>query len=791
MRGSLVSRTLLSGLLAVSFAAAPAGPALHAAAAAPSGPFVNARANEPVILTGAQLPGWAGPPATGLAATYPSGADKTNPIGDHTRSAHNGNLVLPPTGSAVGVKPDEVAAYRWDSGGWVEVPVQVDKKYPYFLANGHSSFGFYSGTDEELTFDWSPTQHAVGEEAWKKVFGDCGARYQLPGAAGDAEYAAAVQSGAITPNPGVGGQPTVPPDDYHGPMADPVSTLTTNDEVVFMAGDAGGQAPVTQAAPEGASNGQTITVADPTSGTIGYVYLFTKPGGSSFKVTDTSNNGYVAMTRDANANEWVDRYTWAPSDYEKLGTSNTGYGPNLPGTVCRTSPGNDANPKITTPDGQSRPSTDRVPRDGMTLTTPTYRLYASGRWMVRQYSITKPGTTFDYGPNLISRWKGRAFQQSPDSTVSVVGFEDEQVNWEVNSALLGWKAGPVRAIRETWGADSGTNVTKTEVYYRDADVFHYHVRVHPIPPDGLYSSWDYRLGAVTTYLDEKTANDPTNPTGGVPIDGRNDNVGHVDKVPVSQLPAAGQTDKNAYFDTCDPTFDVCTAVDHPEEVAGPNGSMVYVTELVGPTSAAHPAVVPYYRDDACLDDGTGDGGSLPGATLGGLPIGDGPAPRPYPKSRSTDPSVQAGYVAWWKAHGAPATLTYADLKCDPDPSHWTATTPPWQKFPFQGAIGQHGLHFFITGDSDNATLPKPVDEVDAQQWRYAIPMGADGIQQNLPKADLGIYGNNVVVPLRAVAAPINDPAASTPEVPWAPLLPLAGLLGGGWWLRRRRRAPAL
>ena len=49
----------------------------------------------------------------------------------------------------------------------------------------------------------------------------------------------------------------------------------------------------------------------------------------------------------------------------------------------------------------------------------------------------------------------------------------------------------MRAIREIWGADSGTNVTKTETFYRDAITYRYRVRVHPIPPDGLYTSWDY------------------------------------------------------------------------------------------------------------------------------------------------------------------------------------------------------------------------------------------------------------------------------------------------------------
>src|SRR5262249_22437542 len=145
-------------------------------------------------------------------------------------------------------------------------------------------------------------------------------------------------------------------------------------------------------------------------------------------------------------------------------------------------------------DGAARGSTDRTPLDGMTVTTPTYRLHADGRWLVRDLQVTQPGTTGDYGPDILSRWKGRAVQQSPGSSLSVVGFEDEQVNWEMNSALLGWRVGPVRAIREIWGADSGTNVTKTEYYYRDADVYSYHVRVHPIPPDGLYTDWDYRPG---------------------------------------------------------------------------------------------------------------------------------------------------------------------------------------------------------------------------------------------------------------------------------------------------------
>jgi hypothetical protein len=656
--------------LLLALALLPAMPAV--AQSSPDAPvFSAARAAAPVVFTGAQIPSWSRLSAQGVAKPYPAGAKTT---GDGVRNAHNGTLVIPPD-ARTGVDPDRIAAYKWNGVEFEEVPVQVDQRFPYFLANGRSDFSVYSGTDEELTYAYAPDGHASGEEAWKKVFGDCSARYAT--AAENASlpsYANPAPSGSLDT---VG---------YTGAMQDPVPTLDDDDEIVLMARDAGREAPATATQPDDVADGQTVRLTDPTTGTVGYVYLFLKEGGSAFTA---ATSPYVTMARNADADEWIDRYTFAPDDTEKLGTSNTGYGPNLPGTVCRTSPRNDGG--ITAADGTSRPSTDRFPRDGMVVTTPTYRLTASGRWMVRDLSVTAPGTEGAYGPDLISRWKGRAFQQSPDSSVSVVGFEDEQVNWEANSALLGWRSGPVRSIREVWGADSGTNVTKTELFYRDADVFNYHVRVHPIPPDGLYTSWNYNPGAVSTYFDLVKP-------GGVSIDGVNDDVGQVDKLPVSGQPA--------FFDTCDPTFDVCSAIEKPEEVAGPNGGLVYQFELTSPTElAGNFAAVPYYRDDACLDDGTGDT----------------PVPRPWPGEALTDSRVKQGYVDYWKAHGAPSTLTYADLKCDPTAP---ASTPAWQRTPFEGAFGQHGLHFFATQDSDNLFGPKSVDELDGQQWRFSVPMSS-------------------------------------------------------------------
>jgi hypothetical protein len=598
-----------------------------------------ARQVEPIVLTGADLPSWSRLPAVTVCAPYPSGTTGG-------RDAHNGTTVVPPD-LRTGVAVDDVVAFRWTGVAWVEIPVQVDQRFQYCLSNPPSGFSFYSGTDLELTYAWDV-------ESWKKTGGQCVAAYP-PGAA---------------------------------PTPDPVATLDDDDEVAFMASDAGQQAPLALLGPPGTSNGQAVAVIDPLDPTHPtFVYLFLRAGGSSFD----ASNGYVDYTRDANADEWIDRYSIAAGDPEVLGVSNTGYGPNLPGSVCRTAVSPDY---PNTPDGAPRASTDRFVRDGTTVTTDAYAWRATGRWMVRGLRIAKPGQPGVYGPDLLDRWKGRAFQQSPDSTISLVGFEDEQVNWEANSALLGERVGPVRALRETWGADSGTNVTKTETFYRDAIAYRYHVRVHPIPPDGLYTSWDYNHGVAARYYNILKPN-------GVAIDGVNDDVGNVDGV--FGIPA--------FFDAPDPTFNVPSAILNWEQIsgAGDAGSLVYILELKGATTLVNPAVVPYYRDDACLDDGTGDD----------------PVPRPWPGEASTDPRVQAGYSA---ANGG---TPYAQLACG-------------QR---QGAWGAHGIHYFVTADSDNAASPEVLTEIDAQQWQFTVPTPA-------PANVAQPYANTIILPLQTVVTPI-------------------------------------
>ena len=679
-------------------------PGSSSAAAGPTGDLV-ARDAEPVVLTGDRFPQWAAPAATGTPAPYPSGASDDNPLGDELRSAHNGTIV---TSGEEGVPVGQVVAYRWDGdgGGWAEIPVQVDERFPHFLANGRSDFGFYSGTDAELTYAWGPTTApdgrvvSVGEEAWKKVAGTCEARY--PESLAEVEQL--IAAGVVTPGAGE------TPEDYLGPKADPVPGLDTDDEIAFLASDAGALAPADAAAPAGTLPGSRhlVELADPVDpAATRAVYLFLSESGPSFD----HDTGYVHHQRDEDADRWADRTFWAPDDPEKLGTSNTGYGPNLTGTVC----GDLTTDLADLADAEVRASEDRFPLDGVTVSTASYEVYASGRWMFRELRVASPEQSQPavdhavpgakkgaarfapraYGPDLVDRWKGRAFQQSPDSSVSLVGFEDEQVNWEANSALLGWRVGPVRALREIWGADSGTNVTKLETFYRDVVQHRYRVRVHPIPPDGLYTSWDYNHDVADTYFNVLRPD-------GVPIDGQNDDVGQVDSI-------GGNP---AFFDAPDPTFDLPSAMYRWEQVAGKGdaGSLVYSFDMSGPTTLTNPVVVPYYRDDACLDDGTGDD----------------PVARPWPGEPSTDERVKQGYA---EQAGEP----YEELEC----------------IDRQGAFGAHGLHFLVTHDSDNGFVgtPAPVTEIDGRQWQFAVPMSSP---TNVGEA----YGNVVRAPLVPVVTPL-------------------------------------
>jgi hypothetical protein len=323
-----------------------------------------------------------------------------------------------------------------------------------------------------------------------------------------------------------------------------------------------------------------------------------------------------------------------------------------------------------------------------------------------------PFSNWTYGPDLIDRWKARAFQQDPSSNTPCCGFEEEDKHWGGSSTLLGERVGPVRAIRETWGADSGTNVIRRETFYRDSFQMKSYLRVHPIPPlDGIYAQWDFNAGRMTRFFNPKNPN-------GVPVDGSNDEAfGNLDDPcndnyngnDTSQLDQKYRSfyrqamlcndfvksQDHQSIDVFDPTFSQANEALEWTEESGPYGTVVshYTTKAEDETPGGAPQevlAVPYYRDDSCFDDGTG---TDPGPRV--LPGSD-----QEPRTTSTGAPRQC----WHPNDGLPdGTDKY-----------------------FQGDIGTQGVHLLFTGDSDNARQTVPIDQIVSQQDLVMLPGDQSG-----------------------------------------------------------------
>jgi hypothetical protein len=144
-------------------------------------------------------------------------------------------------------------------------------------------------------------------------------------------------------------------------------------------------------------------------------------------------------------------------------------------------------------------------------------------------------------------------------------------------------------MRETWGAKSGTNVTRLYMLYDQVFYDIFNLRVHPIPPDGIYSMWDNNEGAITRFYSPMTGAE------GVPVDGVNDEK-------VGNLDIGEGTPLESHYDVADPTLQAFSPVGFWEQLAGPSGSVVYYTAETRPGPGV---LTSYYRDDANFDDGSG------------------------------------------------------------------------------------------------------------------------------------------------------------------------------------------
>jgi hypothetical protein len=735
VRAALLAGGLLFGGVGGAVAAQSAPAALPVAAPVVDPTVAPDRNVEPVILTGAQFPGWAVPqnatakaPFTDLAdCNIPQAQQNPNDPTNTDNCQHNGYATpeVDTSGAqnqAYGqapvkkVMPDQMLGYRWTGKRFVQIPFQVDKVFTRYLHNDASGFAFYSGDDQHTTYQFD-------REGFRYT------RSQDPA------------------------HPCVAVPDSPTAKA-PIQQLTTQDEISFMFSDSGDKAPKGTAWPKGIVGARAVRIDDPSSpGSVPrYVYVMVadpKGGPHVPKPAFSASNGYVRYRRDPNAG----LFQFSQSNYSNYGNAATG-------EYC------DANGNLVV-DANGKPKIGRRrPGDNATITTSRYSFRYDGRWLMTGIGISPDNnglTSGDYGPNVVDRWKARAFAQDPSSKTPCCGFEEEDTHWGGSSTLLGERVGPVRAIRATWGADSGTNVIRMETFYRDQMRQKSWLRVHVIPPlDGIYSQWDFRAGRMTKYFNP-------NQQSGVPVDGRNDTVfGNLDDPcnknydgtnegtginALAALPGGGdpnQAYRQLYQGTgicagagqpwsgqdpyhqsvnvADPTFEGLNASLQWNEVAGPVGTIVDRTQMdkvtdTTPGGAAQSLMaLPYYRDDSCFDDGTGND---PGYRLR---PGSSNEPRTYVDAATGQTLPRK---CWAPSDGIPTAADAAAGKY------------------YQGDIGTHGLHLMFQLESDNARQTVPIDEIVSETRMVMLP----GQQGNVGEK----YGREFEKPLVANVAPVRKP----------------------------------
>lgn len=709
-RFALVSSfTLLAGLLPL---AAPS-------TAQVTDPTVGAaRETEPVVLTGGSFAEWAAPGDVALEGPTVQGAQCQG--GDDSACSHN-QYEDPDFSSqdhlgASGVAVERLLGYHWTGDRFEQIPLQVDEIFVHYISNNASGFSFYSETDQHVTY-------AFEREGFRWTDSD----------PSDPCLAAPASEAATDPVPG----------------------LDTDDEVVFMARDGADRAPSEAPLPDGVADSFEVAVTDPSTGATSYVYVMKAAEGGAEPAFDETN-GYVEYQRDADA----DVFLFSESSFENYGRAPEGayFDPETQTCITEDDP---ATEEVEFP-------RQRRPGDQATITTPRYRFRYDGRWLMTKLEVSANDDGI-YGPDLVDQWKARAFQQRPAGQTPCCGFEEEVNNWGGSSQLLGELSGPVRTIRETWGADSGTNVVRREVFYRDEIRMESFLRVHPIPPlDGIYAQWDYNAGNVSTYYN------PYNEDG-VPIDGRNDelfgnsrlHVGpdgatydgdddasdKLDEMTGTEEQGTGQTNeptcrpvgphsavydllpkqlRDEIEDACtyndidspDPTFSGVNAGLNWEQIAGPHGTLVLRSTIkqFTPGAAQSLVAVPYYRDDSCFDDGTG---SNPGPHMDQRDVdGDEPSDSTY-----TDESGTTQERECWdsEVHEAPGAPDFSD-----------------QRF-YQGSVGTHGVHLLLIAESDNAHTTLPLTEIDTEQRIVVLQPTLENVGER--------YGRHAERPLVAVALP--------------------------------------
>jgi len=312
----------------------------------------------------------------------------------------------------VGILPGEIVAFKY-TGSWVQIPVQVD---------------------ERANVDFVQVYNNL---------------YALP----PMVFPCYTDAGTFT---GV----------------DPNPALDADDEIVFMARDAGGRpAAFSEPANVAANSGVEITITDPLGSGTGTVYLFQRSG---IALVPSAGQSYVTYAFSLLSGPYLSTY-------------------NIAGTP-RGTPPTQNNPENTT------------------LTTAFYRHHFSDRWIDDELNLYAGGAT---GVDILDRHKN--LYAPGVCTRSEDTFSGWNTTSQSEGAFVTNKPGPVRAIRSYLGANSGPITQREHLFYERRHDIATFLRVHSGLP-GIMDYFDYNAAAsgMTYHNDLNTA--------GVAIDGAPDAV---------------------------------------------------------------------------------------------------------------------------------------------------------------------------------------------------------------------------------------------------------------------------
>jgi len=277
--------------------------------------------------------------------------------------------------SLTGIAPEDLVAFRYD-GGWVQIPVQVDERAIVNYNDVYDGRTGWGGGYTRLSY---------------------------------------TDAGTFT-----GG--------------DPDTALDDDDEIVFMAKDAGAK-PGTFSDPPHviAGSGVEIAISDPVDAGRAYVYLFEQDG-----------------TLDPGAGvQYVDyQFTLLSGDY--LTTYNVG-------------------------DGWDPEDT--------TVTTSYYERHFSDRWICDGLHVYAGSAT---GADILDRHKNLF-------APGVCGRSEDTFS-EGEGAFICNRGGPVRAIRSYVGCNSGPLTQRDNIYYEQREDITTYLRVHAI--SGVTDFFDYSPDAI-------------------------------------------------------------------------------------------------------------------------------------------------------------------------------------------------------------------------------------------------------------------------------------------------------